>query len=109
MSSESEQLVKKTCNELSFCPGYVIETQLLLSLGGGVLAHTILGVEWNEETGDMRWLILDPHFTGVDWTADGKPNIAQMQSKGWVGWKGPDFWVKTAFYNMCLPQRPVQW
>merc|ERR1712168_1657300 len=60
-------------------------------IGGGVLAHTILGVEWNEETGDVRWLILDPHFTGSDWTSDGRPNIAQMQSKGWVGWKGPDF------------------
>jgi len=78
-------------------------------IGGGVLAHTILGVEWNEETGDVRWLILDPHFTGSDWLTDGRPNIAQMQSKGWVAWKGPDFWVKSAFYNMCMPLRPVQW
>jgi len=78
-------------------------------IGGGVLAHTILGVEWNEESGDVRWLILDPHFTGADWTSDGRPNIAQMQSKGWVGWKGPDFWVKSAFYNMCMPLRPKSW
>ena len=78
--------------------------------GGGVLAHTILGVEWDEATGDTRWLILDPHYTGSDWdNKTGKPNIAHMQSKGWVGWKGPDFWVKTAFYNMCMPQRPKQW
>jgi len=77
-------------------------------IGGGVLAHTILGVAWNEETGDIRWLILDPHFTGSDW-ANGRPNIQTMHSKGWVGWKGPDFWDKTAFYNMCMPQRPEAW
>ena len=75
-----------------------------------MLAHTILGVEWDEATGDTRWLILDPHFTGSDWdNKTGKPNIPYMQSKGWVGWKGPDFWVKNAFYNMCMPQRPKQW
>lgn len=81
--------------------------------GGGVLAHTILGVDWNESTGAIRWLILDPHFTGADWIVgnDGKrkPNLTQMQNKGWVGWKGPDFWVKDALYNMCMPQRPMQW
>lgn len=78
-------------------------------IGGGVLAHTILGVDWNEDTGDIAFLILDPHFTGSDWTNQGKPNLATIQSKGWVGWKKPDFWVKDAFYNMCMPQRPVQW
>ena len=74
-----------------------------------MLAHTILGVDWNESTGDISFLILDPHFTGGDWTKDGKTNVAYMQQKGWVGWKGPDFWVKGAFYNMCMPQRPKQW
>jgi len=34
--------------------------------GGGVLAHTILGVDWNEATGDVKFLILDPHYTGAD-------------------------------------------
>lgn len=33
-------------------------------LGGGVLAHTILGVAWNEITGQIKYLILDPHYTG---------------------------------------------
>lgn len=77
-------------------------------IGGGVLAHTIIGVAWNEETGDIQWLILDPHFTGSDWE-NGRPNIKTMHSKGWIGWKGPDFWDKTAFYNMCMPQRPDAW
>ena len=32
--------------------------------GGGVLAHTILGVLWSETTGQIKFLILDPHYTG---------------------------------------------
>lgn len=35
-------------------------------LGGGVLAHTILGVAWNETTGQIKFLILDPHYTGAE-------------------------------------------
>ena len=34
--------------------------------GGGVLAHTILGVDYNEITGDINFLILDPHYTGSE-------------------------------------------
>lgn len=68
-------------------------------IGGGVLAHTILGVDWNEATGDTKFLILDPHYTGGE-------NLKIIQDKGWCGWKGPDFWDKTAYYNMCMPQRP---
>lgn len=73
--------------------------------GGGVLAHTILGVDW-DEAGNIAWLILDPHYTGCDWTNDKKPNLGHIQSKGWVGWKKPGFWDKKAFYNLCMPQRP---
>ncbi|KAH0616143.1 hypothetical protein JD844_027038 [Phrynosoma platyrhinos] len=35
-------------------------------IGGGVLAHTILGVAWNEITGHIKFLILDPHYTGAE-------------------------------------------
>lgn len=34
--------------------------------GGGVLAHTILGVAWSETSGEIRFLILDPHYTGAE-------------------------------------------
>jgi len=34
--------------------------------GGGVLAHTILGVHYNDQTGDIRFLILDPHYIGSE-------------------------------------------
>ena len=35
-------------------------------IGGGVLAHTIIGVDFNELTGDVKFLILDPHYTGSE-------------------------------------------
>lgn len=37
-----------------------------IMIGGGVLAHTIIGVDFNEVTGDSMLLILDPHYTGSD-------------------------------------------
>lgn len=38
----------------------------LLCSGGGVLAHTILGVNWSETTGEIKFLILDPHYKGAE-------------------------------------------
>ncbi|XP_001602901.1 ufm1-specific protease 2 [Nasonia vitripennis] len=68
-------------------------------IGGGVLAHTILGVSFDELYEDVRFLILDPHYTGPE-------QLNTIVNKGWCGWKKKDFWRKDAFYNMCLPQRP---
>ena len=31
-----------------------------------MLAHTILGVHYNDQTGEIKFLILDPHYTGKD-------------------------------------------
>ncbi|CAJ1052337.1 Ufm1-specific protease 2 [Xyrichtys novacula] len=70
-----------------------------IMIGGGVLAHTILGVAWSQTTGQIRYLILDPHYTGAE-------DLQLITDKGWCGWKGPDFWDQTAYYNLCLPQRP---
>ncbi|KAM4583920.1 ufm1-specific protease 2 isoform 2-T2 [Odontesthes bonariensis] len=70
-----------------------------IMIGGGVLAHTILGVTWSETTGQIRYLILDPHYTGAE-------DLQVITDKGWCGWKGPDFWDQTAYYNLCLPLRP---
>ncbi|XP_065803579.1 ufm1-specific protease 2 isoform X1 [Muntiacus reevesi] len=70
-----------------------------IMIGGGVLAHTILGVAWNEITGQIKFLILDPHYTGAE-------DLQVILEKGWCGWKGPEFWNKDAYYNLCLPQRP---
>lgn len=95
--------------------------------GGGVLAHTILGVAWSETTGDIRYLILDPHYTGAEdlqviaekvtiWSTHICPFSlfwvvsltlgCVLSLQGWCGWKGPNFWDQTAYYNLCLPQRP---
>lgn len=70
-----------------------------IMIGGGVLAHTILGVSWSETTGQIRYLILDPHYTGAE-------DLQVITDKGWCGWKGPEFWDQNAYYNLCLPQRP---
>lgn len=75
-------------------------------IGGGQLAFTLLGVDFNEQTGEARFLIMDPHYTGAD-------EISQIQPK-WVGWKSQDslthmgtkLFMKGEMYNLCLPQRP---
>ncbi|KAM4050845.1 ufm1-specific protease 2 [Anomaloglossus baeobatrachus] len=69
-------------------------------IGGGVLAHTILGVNWSETTGEIKYLILDPHYKGAE-------DLQTIVEKGWCGWKGADFWAADAYYNLCLPQRPA--
>lgn len=68
--------------------------------GGGVLAHTILGIDYNQSTGELKFLILDPHYTGGE-------DLQVIQNKGWCGWKNCDFWDKKAYYNLCMPQRPA--
>lgn len=70
-----------------------------IMIGGGVLAHTILGVDFNSNTGELKFLILDPHFTGAD-------DLQVVQNKGWCGWKRTNFWDKTSYYNLCMPQKP---
>lgn len=70
-----------------------------IMIGGGVLAHTILGVAWSEISGQIRFLILDPHYTGGE-------DLQIITDKGWCGWKGSDFWDQNAYYNLCLPQTP---
>jgi len=100
---------------------------VLSSTGGGVLAYTLLGVDWNRETGGIRFLILDPHYTGAD-------DIDTVIAKGWCAWKvrlcvlrqnallqalrgnlppitqmtpqPASLFLPSAFYNLCLPLRP---
>lgn len=71
-----------------------------IMIGGGVLAHTILGVDFNSNTGELKFLILDPHFTGAD-------DLSVVQNKGWCGWKGTNFWDKASYYNLCMPLKPM--
>ncbi|EGC36727.1 hypothetical protein DICPUDRAFT_150734 [Dictyostelium purpureum] len=71
-----------------------------IMIGGGVLAYTLLGIDFNESTGETRYLILDPHYTGST------ENIKLIKEKGWCGWKSSDLFRKDAFYNFCQPQIP---
>ncbi|KAJ7945771.1 Peptidase C78, ubiquitin fold modifier-specific peptidase 1/ 2 [Quillaja saponaria] len=74
-------------------------------IGGGVLAYTLLGIDYNEGSGDCAFLILDPHYTGTD-------DLKKIVSGGWCGWKkavdskGKHFFLHDKFYNLLLPQRP---
>jgi len=70
-----------------------------IMIGGGVLAYTLLGIDWNQDTGDVRYLILDPHYTG-------KESKTTIQQAGWCNWKEPSLFRTDAFYNLCLPQCP---
>ena len=70
-----------------------------IMIGGGVLAYTLLGVDYNGDTGECKYLILDPHYVGAD-------NLNTILQKGWCAWKGNDIFRNECFYNLCLPQRP---
>ncbi|KAM3726275.1 Ufm1-specific protease [Dirofilaria immitis] len=68
-------------------------------IGGGMLAHTILGVDFNELTGESSFLVLDPHYSGDE-------NLHTIITRGWCGWKMPNFWKQEYFYNLLLPIPP---
>lgn len=90
------------CRELALH----FETQSTpVMIGGGVLAYTLLGVDYNEASGDCAFLILDPHYTGTE-------DLKKIVNGGWCGWKkavdnkGRNFFLHDKFYNLLLPQRP---
>ncbi|XP_031281120.1 probable Ufm1-specific protease, partial [Pistacia vera] len=76
-----------------------------IMIGGGVLAYTLLGIDFNEASGGCAFLILDPHYTGND-------EHKKIVNGGWCGWKkavdskGKNFFLHDKFYNLLLPQRP---
>ncbi|XP_057547986.1 probable Ufm1-specific protease isoform X1 [Amaranthus tricolor] len=76
-----------------------------IMIGGGVLAYTLLGVDYNDASGDCAFLILDPHYTGSE-------DLKKIINGGWCGWKkaidskGKSFFLADKFYNLLLPQRP---
>ena len=77
-------------------------------IGGGVLAYTLLGIDYNAATGECAYLILDPHYMGPD-------DIKKIQKGQWIAWKKSDtnataggkLFKQKAFYNFLCPQRPV--
>jgi len=69
-----------------------------IMIGGGVLAYGLLGVDLHPSSGECRFLILDPHYTGGD-------NLASILKGGWVGWKKADLFLPQHYYNFCMLQR----
>jgi len=66
-------------------------------MGGGQYAYTCIGIDYNESLGQIKFLILDPHYTGRD-------DLKAIQPR-WCGWKDVSFFDQDAFYNLCCPQR----
>ncbi|XP_078435785.1 peptidase C78, ubiquitin fold modifier-specific peptidase 1/ 2 isoform X1 [Wolffia australiana] len=102
MNVRSGAELPEKCRELAMH----FETQgTPVMIGGGVLAYTLLGVDYNDVTGDCAFLILDPHYTGID-------EVKRVVNGGWCGWKkavdsrGKSFFLSDKFYNLLLPQRP---
>ena len=75
--------------------------------GGGVLAYTLLGIWHEPATGEVAFLILDPHYTGEE-------DLRKVQGGRWVAWQraggradaGGPLFVPGAHYNLLCPQRP---
>uniref|UniRef100_A0A1J3HZW4 Probable Ufm1-specific protease n=1 Tax=Noccaea caerulescens TaxID=107243 RepID=A0A1J3HZW4_NOCCA len=102
MNFRSGSELPEKCRELAMH----FETQgTPIMIGGGVLAYTLLGVDYDEGSGDCAFLILDPHYTGSE-------DHRKIVNGGWCGWKkavdskGKSFFLHNKFYNLLLPQRP---
>jgi hypothetical protein len=70
-------------------------------IGGGVLAYGLLGVSIDSATGEAKFLILDPHYTGAD-----SAGLAPILKGAWVGWKSADLFLPQHYYNFAMLQRP---
>jgi len=79
-----------------------------IMMGGGSLAFTLLGVDWNEATNEVAFLILDPHYMGPEdlRTIQCKEVALEGYRATACGWRTPDSFSKNTFFNLCLPQRP---
>ncbi|KAG9412478.1 Ufm1-specific protease 2 [Aphanomyces cochlioides] len=77
-------------------------------LGGASLAFTLLGVDYNEATGDAAFLVLDPHYAGADDLAAIQTKTVALEGYKAVpcSWRNANAFPTSRFYNMCLPQRP---
>lgn len=56
-------------------------------IGGGVLAYTLLGIDFNERTGDCAFLILDPHYTGAEDLKRIHAGVGAMCGLVWLAWE----------------------
>uniref|UniRef100_A0A7I4KEQ6 Ufm1-specific protease 2 n=1 Tax=Brugia malayi TaxID=6279 RepID=A0A7I4KEQ6_BRUMA len=59
----------------------------------------MIGVDFNESTGEASFLVLDPHYSGDE-------DLHTIITRGWCSWKMPSFWKQEYFYNLLLPIPP---
>jgi len=78
-------------------------------MGGGTLAFTLLGVDWNEQTGEVMFLILDPHYTGPEELKLIQNKVSSMEGYKATacGWRAASTFSNETFYSLCLPQTPA--
>ena len=86
-----------------------LEVGTPIMMGGGELAFTCIGIDYNESLGQIAFLILDPHYTGKDevkavQSRQGKRSLGTGKAGG-VQWQGLEFFDQDQFYNMACPQR----
>lgn len=77
-------------------------------MGGANLAFTLLGIDYNESSGECAFLILDPHYTGLENLETIQRKAMQLEGYKAIpcGWRKASSFAKNSFYNLCLPQRP---
>ncbi|KAE9361200.1 hypothetical protein PF008_g1266 [Phytophthora fragariae] len=88
---------------------YHFETQgTPVMMGGGQLAFTLLGVDYDPDAGVCAFLTLDPHYTGDEDLAAIQHQTVTLEGYKAVpcSWRKTTTFAKNSFYNFCLPQRP---
>ncbi|KAI9920066.1 hypothetical protein PsorP6_015949 [Peronosclerospora sorghi] len=77
-------------------------------MGGGHLAFTLLGVEYDPETRVCAFLTLDPHYIGAEDLSRIQTQIVPLEGYKAVpcSWRKTTSFATTSVYNFCLPQRP---
>jgi len=70
-----------------------------IMLGGAGGARILLGIHYNQTTGQKKFLLLDPHYVGDE-------DLDRILNEGWCSWENEKFFTKESFYNFCLPLLP---
>ena len=79
-----------------------------LPAAGACLAFTIVGVEYNDQTGKSKFLIMDPHYCGADSleAVQGKVCTLEGYRATPCGWRGESDFGQSS-YALCMPKRPL--
>ncbi len=79
-----------------------------IMIGGGVLALTCLGIDFDASNNEVSFLILDPHYvaTGGKVRTDAKSYLQDALHHKAIGWKTANQVFQNNFYNCLLPLIP---